>query len=119
MSGEPHRYRRTAAAVAVVTGIIEAVSIFLRFGLDIVASRDTQSTVAPLTGNLRIHHGYIGIVLLLLAWFLFKLYPKTARGLGILGAALVLSDLIHHLLVLWPLTGSPELHFFYPNSPLN
>ena len=32
----------------------------------------------------------------------------------IVGAALVISDLVHHFLVLWPVTGNPQFQLFYP-----
>ena len=40
------------------------------------------------------------------------LYPSIA--LWILAIGLVVSDLVHHFLVLWPLTGSPQFDLFYP-----
>lgn len=107
---------KTLITIAIVTGIVEAGCAFFRFVLDLSASRDTKSTIGALTGNIRIHHGYIGALLLIIAWAFYQSSPKVARWLLILGAGLVLSDLIHHLLVLWPFTGDPELHFFYPNN---
>ena len=43
----------------------------------------------------RIHHGYIGIAMLLVAHFF---YPS--KTLTMIGAALLLSDLLHHFVVL-------------------
>ncbi len=43
----------------------------------------------------RIHHGYIGIALLLIAYFF-----HPSKTLTMIGAALLLSDLLHHFVVL-------------------
>ncbi len=93
---------------------VEAITALLRFGLDISATADTADTVGALTGGIRIHHGYIGIVLLIVAKLFAKPRPTLAQLLLIAGAALVLSDLVHHFLVLWPLLGSPEFDLVYP-----
>jgi len=29
---------------------------------------------------------------------------------------LFLSDIVHHFLVLWPITGNPEFDLFYPKN---
>ena len=96
------------------TGILEGVTLFFRFGLDLQSTRDTATTVGPWTGGLRIHHGYIGFLALIAGWFLLARYPRGARLLLIAGIALVASDLIHHFLVLWPWTGSPQFDWKYP-----
>ena len=44
--------------------------------------------------KVRIHHGYLGIFLIFVAWF----YPQ--EWFLILGGALFLSDALHHFLVL-------------------
>ncbi len=43
----------------------------------------------------RIHHGYIGILILIVAHFFY-----TSKTLTMIGAALLLSDILHHFVVL-------------------
>jgi len=111
---ERPRFARSLLAVAVATLLIEAVTVFFRFGLALAASRDTRSWIAPFTFNLRIHHGYLGILLMAAAWLLFGLRSRLDAVFLMLGAAFFLSDVIRHFLVLWPITGDAELHFVYP-----
>lgn len=93
-----------------VTVAFEVVTIILRFGLDFQTTRDSAS-MARFTFGLRIHHGYVGFVFLLIAAFL---KPSRVRDWAwILGVALVASDLAHHFLVLWPITGSPHFDLTY------
>jgi hypothetical protein len=42
-------------------------------------------------------------------------YPRIYDWLWILAFSLIASDLIHHFLVLWPLTGSPHFDLTYPS----
>jgi len=97
-----------------LTFLFESITAVLRFGLGLESSVCTASTIGVVTFGIRIHHGYIG--LLLLAFFVFHRRRKrpVAEKLAILGWALLLSDLIHHFLVLWLLTGDPQFHLFYP-----
>jgi hypothetical protein len=37
--------------------------------------------------------------------------------LAVVAIGLVISDIIHHFLVLWPVTGSPEFDLRYPRPP--
>jgi hypothetical protein len=108
-------FQLTPAAAIVwcllLAAAIEVFTCFLRFGLHLEAGRDTGFLCA-VTCGLRIHHAYVGLAVIVLALL-------TARGpllpwCVIVGAALVISDLVHHFLVLWPLTGRPEFEFFYP-----
>lgn len=92
---------------------IEAVTIFCRFGLGLKATRDT-GWIAPYTFGWRIHHGYCGVLLLALALFLGAA-PGLRSAAIIVGIGLAVSDFVHHFLVLWPLTGSPELDLRYPD----
>jgi hypothetical protein len=94
--------------------LIELVTVCFRFGLRLQATRDTRA-VGRLTGGVRIHHGYFGIVLAPAAW-------SVAGGAGLSNLLLIgaiglsFSDLVHHFLVLWPITGSPEFDLVYPRS---
>lgn len=94
--------------------VFEVVTIALRFGIGLQSTRDTASTVGTLTLGLRVHHGYIGVFLIPLAWC----FPLGLRhALWMVAVGLILSDLAHHFLVLWPITGSPEFHLVYPDHP--
>src|SRR5205085_1721633 len=59
-------------------------------------------------------HGYVGAVLLLIAPLVRV--PSVRRGLLVVGLALVVSDLLHHFAVLWPVTGSPHWDWVYPDE---
>ena len=64
--------------------------------------------------SLRVHHGYIGLLLLPLGWC----FPLGIRhALWIIAIGLIVSDLMHHFLVLWPITGTPQFDFIYPDHP--
>ncbi len=89
---------------------LEILTCYLRFGLHLEASRDA-GFLGAITAGVRIHHGYVGLALVVLALLVAR-GPLLQWSL-IVGAALVISDLVHHFLVLWPLTGSPEFDFFY------
>lgn len=100
-----------SAALAV---LIEAVTALLRFGLHLEATRDTASTFGRLTGGIRIHHGYFGLLAVLIAAAVLRRWPAAGRWILVIGLALVCSDLMHHFLVLWPIMGRTEFYLFYP-----
>jgi len=86
----------------------------MRYGFEMQSTRDTASTIGVLTFGLRIHHGYVGVVMILSALVTAARWPRMRPHLLVWGgAALVCSDLIHHFLVLWPIEGSPEFHIWY------
>jgi hypothetical protein len=92
---------------------IEAVTVALRFGMDVQSTRDTGA-IGRFTFGLRIHHGYLGVFLAPIA----MCFRRPVRNLLlILAAGLLLSDMFHHFLVLWPYYGDPQFHLFYPASP--
>ncbi len=94
--------------------VIEAITAALRFGLNLESTRDTAGSIGMLTLGLRVHHGYIGLILLPLGWC----FPRGLRHLvWIIAIGLIFSDLAHHFLVLWPIKGSPEFDFIYPQHP--
>ncbi len=95
--------------------VVEIPTALARFGLGLESTRDTAGTVGKLTLGLRIHHGYVGILLLLAGWWLSS-SSRYREGLLILGGALTLSDAFHHFVLLWLVTGSPQFDFFYPPS---
>ena len=108
----PLQPARLVLSALLAAGAVEALTCAVRFGAGLQGTRDT-AFLAPWTLGLRIHHGYVG-ALLLAAGFLARLPRRWRRAAFLLGAALLLSDLAHHFLVLWPLTGSPGLDLAYP-----
>jgi hypothetical protein len=96
---------------------IELLTIYFRFGLDLQSSRDT-AFIAGFTGGIRIHHGYIGMLLLLISFSSLaqaKFYRYSIKScLYAFGIGLILSDLCHHFVVLWIATGSPQFDLVYP-----
>lgn len=89
--------------VVAATVIIEIVTCFNRFVLGL-KSTDQQHLYTDFTFGIRIHHAYWGAVLFLIGFFLVK-KPLLQKWLTVIGLACVLSDVIHHYLVLLPLTG--------------
>jgi len=110
----------TPGAILLVSGsltlAVELVTVFLRFGLGLRSGKE-GSRIGRLTRGFRIHHGYVGAALLACC---VPFGPASASGTALFfaGTALAASDLIHHFLVLWPLTGAPEFHLRYPESAL-
>jgi len=92
----------------------ELITLLFRFGFGLEATRDTADTVGQITHGVRIHHAYLGLVLITVARGVVKRRPAIGSWGVVIGAALVLSDLIHHFLVLWPILGDPMFHWVYP-----
>lgn len=97
--------------IGALTVAIELVTCFFRFGMNLRSTHDT-AWIARFTFGIRIHHGYIGVLMVVIALMLAHGVVRT--WFVRIGAALVLSDLIHHFLVLWPIVGSPEFDLVYP-----
>ena len=112
----PFRGKKTLTQILALTAAFEVVTILFRFGFKLESSRATASTIGVLTQGIRFHHGYFGVLLMGLAFAFARRRPGWAHGMLVLGGALLLSDLVHHFLVLWPLTGSPEFHLIYPEK---
>jgi hypothetical protein len=112
-AGLGNRFRRDIYWMLALTLLFEAVTCLFRFGLHLQSTRDT-GVLRHLTFGLRIHHGYIGLLLIIAAPVLPKGGFLQTWCLRI-GAALVLSDLVHHFLVLWPITGDPAFDLTYPS----
>ncbi len=91
--------------------VVEILTCALRFGASLQSTRDTRVLIA-FTFGYRVHHGYVGLLLLMLAPF------ARSRGwrnlLLVAAVALLLSDLFHHFVVLWVITGAPQFDFRYP-----
>jgi hypothetical protein len=100
-----------------LTLLFEAVTVLFRFGFKVEATRDTAKYIARWTRGIRIHHGYWGVPLLILGIALLatSMGPMQAAAWSvILGLALIKSDLVHHFLVLWPITGNHDFDLVYP-----
>ena len=108
--------KQTLLQAAVLTVLFEAITAFCRFGLDMVATRDTATTIGALTLGVRIHHSYLGVVLAMIAVLSLKKKPALARWTLAVGIALICSDLLHHVVVLWLATGDPAFDLLYPRE---
>ncbi|MEK7469359.1 MAG: hypothetical protein AAB074_18450 [Planctomycetota bacterium] len=98
--------------IVALTAAFEAVTCAFRWGFDMQSTRDT-AFLAPLTLGVRIHHGYVGAVSSLGAVAIPSGGPLAAWALRI-GVALLVSDLIHHFIVLHWTTGDPQFDLTYP-----
>jgi len=96
---------------------IELFTVWSRFGLGLQSSRDTEF-IGILTFGIRVHHGYVGVLLIAFACTLIA-NMGVRNAMMMVGIGLVASDLIHHFLVLWPITGSPEFDLLYKSSRWN
>lgn len=96
--------------IAVLTIAFEAATCWLRFGRGLTSRQNTRF-VGRFTRGIRIHHGYVGLVMMAIV----ASAPTIPAGEWAwrIGWALFLSDAVHHFLVLWPLTGSPEFDLTY------
>ena len=106
--------RRTVA----LTLLFEGITCFLRFAGGYQSTRDT-SALARYTLGLRIHHGYLGIVMAATSYCCCRHHhhrPALYLWCYPIGLALIASDLIHHFLVLWPITGDPQFDLVYPDD---
>jgi hypothetical protein len=114
MNAGPLTYVREhpVPSVLVLAALIESVTCVLRFGFRLRTAVHT-SWLAPLTFGFRIHHGYIGLLLVAAAALLLPRGGAWRLPGVVSGLAIVLSDVAHHL-VLWAVTGSPELVLKYP-----
>ena len=106
--------RRLILATFALTALWELIAVALRFGGGFESTRDTAPFLSALTFGLRIHHGYIGLLLVLVGYAGRSWLRRWSTPLLVLGWSLIASDLIHHFLVLWPITGSPEFDLLYP-----
>ena len=115
MNGAPSGFSRILIAGLLLALLIEAVTLFCRFRCGLVATRDTR-LLRRFTLGLRVHHGYVGVLMAVAAWGPLAGVPGWKGLFLICSLGLVVSDLVHHFLVLWPLTGSPEFDLVYPQN---
>lgn len=95
------------------TAILELITVIMRFGFKLESTRDGASTIGVLTMGFRVHHGYIGLAMIAVCFALHRSGRPMPGWMLVAGVALFLSDMVHHFLVLWPIVGSPEFHFWY------
>lgn len=93
------RVRSAIVWTLAVTLIVEAITVYLRFraGIDAVAF---NAKSPPLL--LKIHHMFWSVPLLLILPLIWR-FPRTSAAILGIACGLIVSDLIHHFLVL-PLT---------------
>ncbi|MDQ7781073.1 MAG: hypothetical protein RDV41_15360 [Planctomycetota bacterium] len=108
--------RQVVVWAIVLAVVIELVTVTLRFGFKLESTRDTASTVGVLTHGIRIHHGYVGVLLVIAAMLCARALPVLHRWMLVVGIALLCSDLIHHFVVLWLIVGNPEFYIVYPKG---
>ena len=112
---------RQLIASGIVLGIvIEVFTSLMRFYFGLESTNDT-AVIGEFTGGIRIHHGYIGVLLMFCAAFniqrtnswsakIFKLW----HWFFIIGTGLVISDFVHHFIVLQLAVGRPQFDLVYP-----
>jgi hypothetical protein len=111
---------RLLRSILLWTIVLEGLTCVLRFGFGMQSTRDTAASVGRLTGGIRIHHGYAGILLVIGGQYCSGINNNNSttapchRWMAISGWSLIASDLTHHFLVLWPITGSPQFDLTYP-----
>jgi hypothetical protein len=93
--------------------VFEILTCVLRFGFALQSTRDTAFSIGRLTMGMRIHHSYTGIACAGLAFWLEQRFPKSSFHLLSIGIGLFISDMIHHFLVLWIITGNPQFDLLY------
>ncbi len=106
--------RKLICWTVLLTVVFEVITCVMRFGLKLESTRDTASTIGRWTWGLRIHHGYLGLLMIAVSSWIWSRYPRLAFWLLVVGGGLLFSDLVHHFLVLWPVTGSPQFDLVYP-----
>jgi hypothetical protein len=100
------RSRVVVVWTVVSTVLVEAITIYLRFRGG-VSAREFNKT-APLL--LQIHHMFWSIPLIVVVWLVWRKVRLSGALLGI-ALGLILSDLLHHFVVL-PLTvGNTGWHW--------
>jgi hypothetical protein len=100
------RYRAGVAWALATTVVVEGVTLYLRFAAHVTAVE--FNTTAPLL--LQIHHMFWSIPLFLVATFFWRL-PRTSGAILGIASGLVLSDLMHHCIVLPITVGNMGWHW--------
>jgi hypothetical protein len=98
-----------------LTLLVEGVTCIGRFGLGVRGTRSTR-WLAPFTFRLRVHHAYTGALLAAGAAVALSSASPWRLPLVCAGLALLVSDLIHHFIVLPALTGATDFDVLYPET---
>lgn len=104
------RAQRLLAGAVVWTTLMEALSLFNRFVLGLESTRDTAA-LAPYLFGIRIHHGYVALLVMMWAWRSSTLTQRVLLGMSLGGVG---SDMLHHVL-LQLITGDGDWDLFYPS----
>lgn len=98
----------------ITTVLIESACVIFRFGLGLTSTEQTRSTIGLITCGIRIHHGYIGVLMFVLWPFFIRKSKEFVNSIWFVSAfSLTISDLAHHFLVLWPLVGHHHFDLVY------
>lgn len=107
--------RRLLLGALIATVVFEVLTLLLGGSL---CTEDTISGhIGWLTYGIRLHHGYFGILLLLMALLLRSRRALVTPWLMVVGFGLLFSDLLHHFLILWPTTGDPQFSLLFTTPP--
>ena len=106
-------YIEIAIGGVLLAVVFELLTIWCRFSRGLVATQHT-AVVGRFTRGIRIHHGYLGVFAGVGGFGSLPAFELAASLLFVLAIGLVLSDLVHHFLVLWPVTGSHQFDLVYP-----
>ncbi|MFH0951969.1 MAG: hypothetical protein V1838_02135 [Patescibacteria group bacterium] len=88
----------------------EMVTSLFRFAFYHLVIR-FHRTVAILTGGYHVHHAFIGIIFLIIGLIIAD--PGVKNIAIFIGVGLLVSDLLHHFVVLWIVTGQHEFQLRY------
>lgn len=100
--------------VIISTIIIEIITLFGRFVFKKSSKENYFKILKKLNARyfIHFHHGFFGVIILLVSYFYGFVFLFN------LGIGFILSDLVHHFVILWSITGSPEFHLIYKNDGL-
>jgi len=94
--------------------LFEALTIHFRFGYNMTAPEKT-AWLGRMTRGWRVHHGYHGFTMIPAGMLILP--GAIGDWLVVAGIALLLSDAIHHFIVLKLATGHHEFWLKYPPQP--
>lgn len=103
-----------ALLVVVLTSLFEGATCLLRFGCGMKAP-NKLSWMKRWTRGYRIHHGYPGVALAGVTAVGIPDHPIVWGGVMI-GWALLLSDAVHHFVVLPLAVGRTEFYLRFPSD---
>src|SRR5262245_40232996 len=108
--------RQVLTGTLVATVLFEGLALLFHFVFGWEARVTNADNLGWLTGGFRLHPGLLGLLMLVAALVFRARRAVLTTWLIILGGGLLISDLIRHLFILWPITGNPDLSLFYPQD---